>query len=110
MLDIAGLGLADAELAFLSACQTAGGGAVLADEAIHLAAALHMNGFRHIVATLWPMYDATAAEVTGRVYARLAASGTADTARHLHDAIRDLRAGRGSGLPALWAPYIHIGP
>jgi CHAT domain-containing protein len=110
VLDIARLGLTDAELAFLSACQTAGGGAVLADEAIHLAAALHVNGFRHIVATLWPMYDAVAPEVTDRVYAGLASSGARNTAQHLHKAVQTLRAGRGRGLPAVWAPYIHIGP
>jgi tetratricopeptide (TPR) repeat protein len=110
VLDVARLELPDAELAFLSACQTAGGGAVLADEAIHLAAALHVNGFRQVVATLWPIYDAIAPEVADQVYAGLAAGSTADAGPLLHDAVRALRDGHGSGLPAVWAPYIHIGP
>jgi CHAT domain-containing protein len=101
--------LIDAELGFLSACQTAGGGAALADEAIHLAAALQVNGFRQVIATLWPLYDAVAPEVTKQVYAGLSA-GTTDAGRLLHDAVQALRADRGKGLPAIWAPYVHIGP
>ena len=109
VLDTAELDLAGAEFAFLSACQTAGGGAVLADEAIHLAAALQASGFRQVIATLWPLYDAVAPEVTERVYAGLASGGGGDAGPLLHNAVRALRGNRASSLPEVWAPYIHIG-
>lgn len=41
------------ELAFLSACQTATGSPRALDEAIHLAAAMQLLGYRHVIATLW---------------------------------------------------------
>ncbi|MFC1437020.1 CHAT domain-containing protein [Streptacidiphilus sp. N1-10] len=109
VLDVTGLHLSNAELAFLSACQTANSGATLADESIHLASALQTAGFRQVVATLWPLYDAPAPIVTRSVYAGLARSGDASgTARLLHDAVLLLRD---DGLPpAIWAPYLHIGP
>jgi hypothetical protein len=110
VLHLARLGLADVELAVLSACQTAGGGAVLDDEAIHLAAALHATGSRHVVATLWPLHDAVAPEVTATLYEGLATSGPKDAGLRLHTAVQKLRTGRARDLPALWAPYVHIGP
>jgi hypothetical protein len=104
VLDTAGLDLADAEFAFLSACQTAGGGAVLADEAIHLAAALQASGFRQVIATLWPLYDAVAPEVPEQVYVRLATSGGADAGPLLHDAVRALRESHG-GASQRYGPH-----
>ena len=110
VLDVIGLNHGNAELAFLSACQTANSGVTLADESIHLASALQVAGFRHIVATLWPLYDAPAPIVTESVYAGLAASGDASgTARLLHDAVQVLR-NQHNLPPAIWAPYLHIGP
>ena len=43
----------DAELAFLSACETAMGDENLPDEVIHLGATLFFAGFRGVVATMW---------------------------------------------------------
>jgi CHAT domain-containing protein len=40
------------ELAFLSACHTATGSPRGLDEAIHLAAAMQLLGYRHVIATL----------------------------------------------------------
>jgi hypothetical protein len=40
-------------LAFLSACETAKGDAIIPDEAMHLAATLMFSGFRGVVATMW---------------------------------------------------------
>jgi CHAT domain-containing protein len=110
VLALTGLRPADAELAFLWACQTAGGRAVLVDEAVHLAAALQVGGFRHVIATLWPLYDSIAPEVTRHFYGELLTESTAGAAKVLRDAVRALRDGSGRGLPATWAPYIHIGP
>ena len=41
------------DLANLSACQTARGDLRLLDEALHLAGALHLVGYRHVLATMW---------------------------------------------------------
>ncbi|MEU8551358.1 CHAT domain-containing protein [Streptomyces roseoverticillatus] len=49
-----------AELAFLSACRTAVGGAQVPDEGIHRASALQLAGYQHVVATLWNVHDAPA--------------------------------------------------
>lgn len=50
--EIASINLPQADFAYLSACETATGSADLPDEAMHLAAGLHIAGFRSIVATL----------------------------------------------------------
>ncbi|MDN3027160.1 CHAT domain-containing protein [Streptomyces sp. S.PB5] len=101
-----------AELAFLSACQTAIGGTGLLDESIHLAAALATIGFRHVIATLWSIYDSTSPEVAAQVYTALRHSGTAaprSVAEALHKALLHMRKSHPNQL-TVWAPYIHIGP
>jgi CHAT domain-containing protein len=109
VLDMAGLQIPHGELAFLSACETAGGGAALPDESIHLAAALQAVGFRHVIATFWPVYDALAPSVTKAFYEGLARERTtANTGQLLHEAVRRLRAR--APTPAAWAPYAHFGP
>ncbi|MFB8037302.1 CHAT domain-containing protein [Streptomyces sp. NPDC056004] len=107
--DIADLDLAHAELAYLSACQTATGVPDLADEAIHLAAAMQLTGFRHIVATSWPVGDASAAVVSDHFYRELTStdSGT-EPAVALHRAVRALRDSDPTE-PVKWASYAHFG-
>jgi hypothetical protein len=100
------------ELAFLSACKTATGGLELADEVITLAAALHYAGYRQVVATLWSVYDPTAADVVESVYTELVADGRADsrgTARALHRIVRRLRDLHPAN-PSVWTPFVHVGP
>ncbi|QFZ20596.1 CHAT domain-containing protein [Saccharothrix syringae] len=99
------------EFVFLSACKTAMGGFRLADEAITLTAALHYTGYRHVVGTLWSVYDTTAATVAESVYTELTASGRFEperSARALHDAVRAVRAA--GGPPSAWMPFTHTGP
>ena len=101
-----------AELAFLSACQTAAGGVRLPDEAIHLAAAVQFAGYRHVIATAWSISDFHAPKVAEKTYTELAATGGLDASRAataIHRAVEALKA-RSPKRPDLWAPYLHIGP
>ncbi|HTW02362.1 MAG TPA: CHAT domain-containing protein [Streptosporangiaceae bacterium] len=109
--EIAGLRIPRAELAYLSACDTARGPVQLADEAVHITGAFHMAGYAHVIGTLWSVDDEIAAEVARDVYARLAAPGpdAARAALALHHAVRKVRE-RQPGLPALWAAHVHVGP
>jgi hypothetical protein len=100
------------EFAFLSACKTATGGTALPDEAISLAAALHYAGCRHVIATLWSVYDEAATEVAEHVYRELTADRQlvpARSAHALHSAVQSLRAAK-PRQPSRWIPFIHIGP
>jgi tetratricopeptide (TPR) repeat protein len=110
--DLAQLRTGHAEFAFLSACQTAAGDTRLLDEAIHLAAAVQLLGYRHVIASLWHIRDAPAPAVADAVYSRLTSSGSPDAtfaARALHDAVTKLRDDH-PDQPLLWAPYSHFGP
>ncbi|MFC5212380.1 CHAT domain-containing protein [Streptomyces coerulescens] len=112
--DIARLRLDSAELAFLSACETARGTARLPDEALHLAGALQLAGYAHVVAAQWVAEDATARELTAHFYAELRHPefpGRLDPTRAasaLHTAVRRIR--QRDGDPLLWAAYVHTGP
>ncbi|MGW5497565.1 CHAT domain-containing protein [Streptomyces olivaceoviridis] len=112
--DLTALRLTAAELAFLSACETASGVARLADEFAHLAGGLHIAGFRHVIATQWSISDLRAPQVARDFYRALqGAPQTADeilqAAFALHRAVRRLRSAR-PDAPVLWASYLHTGP
>ncbi|MGX7829681.1 CHAT domain-containing protein [Actinokineospora sp. 24-640] len=108
VLDVNRLDLADAEFAFLSACSTARTGSALPDEAIHLASAFQIAGYRHVVATLWPIADRHAVRMTTRVYEAIAEEGVGATPYALHEATRDLRD-TWRAFPDVWAGYVHNG-
>lgn len=92
-------------LAYLSACDTAAPSDRLPDESLHLAAAFQTAGFPHVVATLWPAEDGTAAAIAERFYS----SGLpSDPAVALRDAVRAVRE-RHPDQPLRWAPYLHLG-
>lgn len=100
------------EFAYLSGCKTAVGGVNLPDEAITLAAALHYTGYRHVIATLWSVWDDEAAQIAEEVYERIAPGGVLraeSSAEALHHAVRRLRAAR-RDRPSAWTPFSHIGP
>ncbi|MET9579647.1 CHAT domain-containing protein [Streptomyces massasporeus] len=112
VLEIARLRLDTAELAYLSACQTATGGVTLADEAVHLASAFQLAGYRQVVGTLWPIQDAVAADIAKDVYTQLRRDGglaTGQAAAALHCAVQRARAAH-PREPHLWASHIHLGP
>lgn len=107
---ISGLRLADAELAYLSACSTANPGIKQADESLHLASAFQLAGFRHVIATLWPIADDLAAIAARTIYQRLDGTPSADHAAvAVRQATLDLRA-EYPDRPDLWASLIHNGP
>ncbi|BCJ76947.1 hypothetical protein CS0771_64910 [Catellatospora sp. IY07-71] len=100
------------DFAYLSGCKTAVGGANLPDEAITLAAALHYTGYRHVIATLWSIWDDEAAQIAKEVYEAVAHGGVlrADLAAEaLHHAVRRLRD-RHRDRPSVWTPFAHTGP
>jgi tetratricopeptide (TPR) repeat protein len=112
--EISGLRLDGTTLAFLSACETSRGGAELADEAITLATAFRIAGYRHVIGTLWNISDEMAPGVADHVYEAVAQPGGAgidasSTAAALNTAVLTLRQSR-PGEPWFWAPYVHIGP
>jgi len=108
VLDLARLRLHDRELAYLSACATARTGPRLADEAVHLAGALQLAGYRHVIATLWPIVDRPAVRITTGVYEALGSGGSAAAAAALHQATRRERD-RNPDRPSSWAAHLHHG-
>ena len=106
VVDVARLRLDDAELAFLSACSTARPGRQLTGEAIHLASALQLAGYRHVVGTLWPIGDRQAVDIAEDIYTTL--TGTGDVASAVHTATRQLR-NTWRDMPSVWASHTHSG-
>ncbi|KAG8795072.1 hypothetical protein FRC12_018368 [Ceratobasidium sp. 428] len=104
--------LSNAELAFLSACETATGDEKTPDEAVHLAAGMLMSGYRTVIATMWSIRDEDAPVVATHFYSQLFEGGTPDrekAARALHDAVGLLRTKIGEREFSRWVPYIHMG-
>ncbi|PWW24225.1 CHAT domain-containing protein [Geodermatophilus normandii] len=108
VLELTRLRLEDAELAFLSACATARTSLRLADEAIQLAAACQVAGYRRVIATLWPIADRPAVRIAADVYQGLADHGADRAALALHQVVRrrrDLDPTRSSR----WAAHVYSG-
>ena len=120
LADLAALNLRQTDLAYLAACQTATGDLRLLDEARHLAGALQLVGYRHVLATFWSISDDAAPAMADITYAHLlhpdpdhpTPTDEPQAARApyaLHHAITRLRQALPSE-PLTWAPYIHFGP
>ncbi len=110
---LARLDLTSADLAYLSVCSTTHTTAALVDEAIHLTAAIHLAGYRHVIGTLWPINDAAAIRIAVDFYTRLTRNGTQpprteDTAYALAEAVRRLRDDNPM-IPTRWAAHLHQG-
>jgi CHAT domain-containing protein len=72
LLDVVRSQLPDAEFAFLSACHTAElTEESIADEALHLAAAMQFCGFRSVVGTMWAMADIDGPDLARDFYGSL---------------------------------------
>ena len=76
LLDIVRSQLPTAEFAFLSACHTAElTDGSIADEALHLTAAMQHCGFRSVVGTMWVVADADGLDVAEHFYKSLFSGG-----------------------------------
>jgi CHAT domain-containing protein len=102
-----------AQLAFLSACETATGDEQLAQEAVHLAAGMLSAGYRGVIATMWSIGDSDAPHIADEVYAQLFKDSKPDptqAARALRKAVKNFVDNYKGKKPFVeWVPYIHIG-
>jgi CHAT domain-containing protein len=103
--ELSQLHIAQAGLAFLSACTTAFGGISLPDETIHISSAFHLAGYPSVIGTLWPVSDRISTRIAGLTYSRLASE---PPARALHYAVSEIRRNYPCS-PSLWAAHVHLG-
>ncbi|QRW23791.1 CHAT domain protein [Rhizoctonia solani] len=107
--------VAGRKFAFLSACQTAKGDKMLADEAVHLTSGLLVAGYSNVIGTMWSVIDEDAPLVAKGVYQELMFNGhtkgiSGNTiASALHKGVNELRAKVGDREFYRWVPYIHVG-
>jgi tetratricopeptide (TPR) repeat protein len=104
--EISQLKLTGGNIAYLSACETAVSEITVIDEAINMASACQLAGFRHVIATLWPIRDDIAVQVAKQVWQTAKDSG--GPAVSVDNAIEDLRR-KHPRQPSIWAAYIHSG-
>ncbi|KAJ7486461.1 TPR-like protein [Mycena latifolia] len=113
--DIIKLQLPHADLAFLSACQTATGSKNLQDESVHLTAGMLLAGYRGVIGTMWSIMDADGPQVACNVYAHLFKTSPPDSMRAaeaLHLAVQKLQkldCAGGTKSFSRWVPFIHVG-
>jgi CHAT domain-containing protein len=114
--ELMGTSLAHAELAVLSACQTAKGDENLPEEAVHLAAGMLAVGFRSVVATLWSIADDDGPVLADALYSALKKNhrerqegGDLKVAHAMHEATANLRNMVGEDNFARWVPFVHFG-
>ncbi|MEV6871687.1 CHAT domain-containing protein [Amycolatopsis sp. NPDC051128] len=106
--DICKLHIDGAQLVVLSGCSTQHTAPRLADEAIHIASAFQVCGYRHVIGTMWPIDDQVAPIFAKLFYGKLK-DGNSDPAFALHQATLNLRS-RYPNMPYLWAAQTHLGP
>jgi CHAT domain-containing protein len=117
LYDLMRLSFKNAELAFLSACQTAAGDENLPEEATHLAAGMLAVGYPSVIATMWSIGDRDAPIVADKVYESLLAhhndmemgSPKQSVAYALHGAVKHLQKEVGEMEFVKWVPFVHYG-
>ena len=114
LLDIVRSQLPDAEFAFLSCCHAAEiTEDSVADEALHLTAAMQYCGFRSVVGTMWEMADLDGRDLAKTFYKSLfsdkdSVANYERSAEALRDATQKLREKRGITLER-WVNFVHYG-
>ncbi len=105
--------LPNADLAVLSACQTATGDEKLVEEAVHLAAGMLNIGYKSVIGTMWSIYDDSAPVAMAQFYEvmmeQVHAGGELQPAYELHEATKVLREKYGVNNFICWIPFIHFG-
>jgi len=115
--------LIEADLAFLSACQTSTGDEKLSEEAVHLAGGMLVAGYRGVVATMWSIEDQYGPQIAEDFYKHLISHHRADdrkslkglssdgAAHALHYAIQQVQKTLDNSELSLltWVPYVHFG-
>ena len=107
----------NAELAFLSACETAVGDKKIPEESAHLAAGMLAVGFKGVIATMWSISDADGPVIVKAYYEKLLelrASGVVPpghtgAAYALHYAVKVLRDHAKEKDFDRWVPFVHFG-
>ena len=115
LLDIVRSRLPDAEFAFLSACHTAElTEGSIADEGLHLTAAVQYCGFRSVVGTMWAMADQDGGDLAEHFYESMFSADQPDVpyyeraARALRGAVRAVRKKKKLPLEQ-WVNFVHYG-
>jgi CHAT domain-containing protein len=115
LLDIVRSRLPGAEFAFLSACHTAElTEGSIADEGLHLTAAIQYCGFRSVVGTMWAMVDEDGGGLAEHFYNSMFSSLEPGvpyherSARALRDAVQALRGEKRLPLEQ-WVNFVHYG-
>ena len=115
LLDIVRSRLQNAEFAFLSCCHAAEVTEdSVADEALHLTAAMQYCGFRSVVGTMWEMADVDGRDLAKSFYESLFSGKDTGvpyyerSAGALRDATQKLRQKRGISLER-WVNFVHYG-
>ena len=104
-----------ADLAVLSACQTATGNdpGELPAEALHLAAGMLHVGYKSVVGTTWSVPDDSAQVCMDEFYRvmmqQVREKGELSPAYALHEATKALREKYGATDFMRWVPYVHFG-
>ena len=106
--------LPNAELAVLSACQTATGDEKLNNEAVHLAAWMLNIGYRSVIGTMWSISDSSAPILMEEFYrvlmVQVRAGEAIQPAYALHEAVKLLRGKCNNELNRWnWVPFVHFG-
>ncbi|KAI0249932.1 CHAT domain-containing protein [Lactifluus subvellereus] len=115
LLEIVRSRLPTAEFAFLSACHTAElTDGSIADEALHLTAAMQHCGFRSVVGTIWAMEDTDGRDVAEHFYKSMFSGGDQNipyyerSAKALLDAVQKLRREKRLSMER-WVNFVHYG-
>jgi CHAT domain-containing protein len=115
LLEIIRSRLPSAEFAFLSACHTAElTEESIADEGLHLSAAVQYSGFRSVVGTMWAMADIDGQVLAKHFYGSLFSEKWQDvpyyerTAEALRDAVQELRRKKNVNMER-WVNFVHYG-
>ncbi|KAI0254251.1 CHAT domain-containing protein, partial [Lactifluus subvellereus] len=115
LLDIVRSRLPTAEFAFLSACHTAElTDGSIADEALHLTAAMQHCGFRSVVGTMWAMADTDGRDLVEHFHRSMFSGGDQRipyyerSAEALRDAVQKLRREKRVSMEP-WVNFVHYG-